>query len=196
MFTGIVTAVGNVMSVEGRDERTLRMEAPWDCNAIPIGASVAHAGVCLSVTRTSQDGYEVEASAQTLAMTTIGEWREGCRVNLERSLRVGDELGGHFVFGHVDGIASVVGIEESGESHVVRLHAPEGLSRYLAPRGSVSLDGVSLTVNEVDGAEFAVNVIAHTWQVTTFADLREGNSMNMEVDMLARYVERLSGGRG
>ena len=194
MFTGIVTAVGSVLAVTGDHDKTFRIGAPWDCAAIPLGASISHAGVCLSVVSVDADSYEVEASRHTLEMTGIGTWEGGRRVNLERSLCVGDELGGHFVFGHVDGLARVESVQRSGESHAVRLLAPDGLARYLAARGSVALDGVSLTVNEVEGSVFAVNVIAHTWRTTTFEDMREGVLMNMEIDMLARYVERLAGG--
>ena len=138
------------------------------------------------------NSYEVAASAETMRVTTLGGWGEGSAVNLERALCVGDELGGHIVSGHVDGLAEVVSITPEGDSHRVRLRAPNELARFVAPKGSVALDGVSLTVNEVDGREFEINVIDHTWQVTTLGALQVGQGLNMEIDMLARYVARLA----
>ena len=141
---------------------------------------------------TEADSYEVAASAETMRVTTLGAWSEGGQVNLERALCVGDELGGHIVSGHVDGLAEVVSVTPEGDSHRVRLRAPDDLARFIASKGSVALDGVSLTVNAVDRDEFEINVIEHTWQVTTLGMLRAGQRLNMEIDMLARYVARLA----
>ncbi|MEC7050166.1 MAG: riboflavin synthase [Pseudomonadota bacterium] len=192
MFTGIVTAIGTVLSVTDRGDRILRIGADWDCAALDIGASISHSGICLTVLSKEANSYEVAASAETMRVTTLGGWGEGSAVNLERALCVGDELGGHIVSGHVDGLAEVVSITPEGDSHRVRLRAPNELARFVAPKGSVALDGVSLTVNEVDGREFEINVIDHTWQVTTLGALQVGQGLNMEIDMLARYVARLA----
>ncbi len=192
MFTGIVTAIGTIASVTDKGDRILRIGADWDCTSLDIGASIAHAGVCLTVLSTTAHEYEVAASAETMRVTTLGDWREGSRVNLERALKVGDELGGHIVSGHVDGLAEVLSIEPVGDSHGVWLRAPEQLARFVAAKGSVALDGVSLTVNEVRGRDFSINVIDHTWAVTTLGMLQEGQFLNMEIDMLARYVARLA----
>ncbi len=192
MFTGIVTAIGTVLSVTDRGDRILRIGADWDCVALAIGASISHSGICLTVVSKEANSYEVAASAETMRVTTLGGWGEGSAVNLERALCVGDELGGHIVSGHVDGLAEVVSITPEGDSHRVRLRAPNELARFVAPKGSVALDGVSLTVNKVDGREFEINVIDHTWQVTTLGALQVGQGLNMEIDMLARYVARLA----
>ena len=192
MFTGIVTAIGTVLSVTDRGDRILRIGADWDFAALDIGASISHSGICLTVLSKEANSYEVAASAETMRVTTLGGWGEGSAVNLERALCVGDELGGHIVSGHVDGLAEVVSITPEGDSHRVRLRAPNELARFVAPKGSVALDGVSLTVNEVDGREFEINVIDHTWQVTTLGALQVGQGLNMEIDMLARYVARLA----
>ena len=166
MFTGIVTAIGTVLSVTDRGDRILRIGADWDCAALDIGASISHSGICLTVLSKEANSYEVAASAETMRVTTLGGWGEGSAVNLERALCVGDELGGHIVSGHVDGLAEVVSITPEGDSHRVRLRAPNELARFVAPKGSVALDGVSLTVNEVDGREFEINVIDHTFILT------------------------------
>ena len=192
MFTGIVTATGTLMSVTDKGDRILRIGADWDCTTLDIGASVSHSGICLTVLSRDADGYEVAASGETMRVTTLGEWQVGHKVNLERALRVGDELGGHIVSGHVDGMATVLSVTAAGDSHEVWFRAPDGLSRFVAAKGSVSLDGVSLTVNEVRGTDFSINVIEHTWSVTTLGSLREGQQVNMEIDMLARYVARLA----
>ena len=194
MFTGIVTAMGTIVSVTDRGDRILRVATDWDCTTLSIGASVAHSGICLTVLSTTSDDSEVAASAETMRVTTLGDWQPGERVNLERALRVGDELGGHIVSGHVDGLAEIISIEPVGDSHCVWLRAPEGLGRFVAAKGSVALDGVSLTVNEVRGREFSINVIDHTWAVTTLGTVRKGQVVNMEIDMLARYVARLAEG--
>ena len=192
MFTGIVTAIGTVLSVTDKGDRILRIGAAWDCASLDIGASISHSGICLTVLSTEADSYEVAASAETMRVTTLGAWSEGGQVNLERALCVGDELGGHIVSGHVDGLAEVVSVTAEGDSHRVRLRAPDDLARFIAWKGSVTLDGVSLTVNAVDRDEFEINVIEHTWQVTTLGMLRAGQRLNMEIDMLARYVARLA----
>ena len=192
MFTGIVTAVGTIVSITDRGDRILRVGADWDCTALEIGASVAHSGICLTVLSTTAHEYEVAASAETMRVTTLGDWQEGSRVNLERALRLGDELGGHIVSGHVDGLAEVLSVDPVGDSHAVWLRAPADLARFVAAKGSVALDGVSLTVNEVKGRDFSINVIDHTWTVTTLGALRDGQLLNMEIDMLARYVARLA----
>ena len=192
MFTGIVTAIGTVLSVTDKGDRVLRIGAAWDCASLDIGASISHSGICLTVLSTEADSYEVAASAETMRVTTLGAWSEGGQVNLERALCVGDELGGHIVSGHVDGLAEVVSVTPEGDSHRVRLRAPDDLARFIASKGSVALDGVSLTVNAVDRDEFEINVIEHTWQVTTLGMLRTGQRLNMEIDMLARYVARLA----
>lgn len=195
MFTGIVTAFGTVRELSalggGRDMR-LTIGAPWpDAADIPLGASIACSGCCLTAVAVGADWFAVQASAETLARTTLGEWRVGTRVNLERALRVGDELGGHLVSGHVDGVAEAVAAEPENESTRWRFRVPAELARFIAPKGSVAVDGVSLTVNEVEGATFGVNIIPHTAAVTTFGLLTAGSKVNIEIDLLARYVARL-----
>lgn len=192
MFTGIVTATGNILSITDNGDRILRIGVGWDCTSLPVGASVAHSGICLTVLSHEADSYEVAASAETMRVTTLGEWQEGDVINLERALCVGDELGGHIVSGHVDGLATVLSVTPVGDSHEVWIRAPEHLARFVAAKGSVALDGVSLTVNEVRGTDFSINVIGHTWQVTTLGTCAEGRVLNMEIDMLARYVARLA----
>ena len=192
MFTGIVTATGTLESITDKGDRILRFAAGWDCSTLDIGASVAHSGICLTVLSRDRDGYEVAASGETMRVTTLGEWKVGDTVNLERALRVGDELGGHIVSGHVDGMATVLSVTAVGDSHELWFRAPADLARFVAAKGSVTLDGVSLTVNDVKGSEFSINVIEHTWTVTTLGTLTEGQKVNMEIDMLARYVARLA----
>jgi riboflavin synthase len=203
MFTGIITDIGCVRAVERRGDTLFTLTTAFDMATVPIGASIACNGVCLTVVDKGQDNdgggdggggwFAVQASAETLSKTTLGDWREGTPVNLERSLRLGDELGGHLVYGHVDGVASVVAVHPQGESLRLTFEVPAGLERYMASKGSVALDGVSLTVNEVDGQRFGINIIPHTQTATTFGRLRPGDRTNMEVDMLARYVARLVG---
>lgn len=192
MFTGIVTATGTLESITDKGDRILRIGAGWDCSTLDIGASVAHSGICLTVLSRDADGYEVAASGETMRVTTLGDWQVGDTVNLERALRVGDELGGHIVSGHVDGMASVLSVTGIGDSHEVWFRAPDELARFVAAKGSVTLDGVSLTVNAVTGSDFSINVIEHTWAVTTLGALHVGQKVNMEIDMLARYVARLA----
>ena len=198
MFTGIITEVGELVERENREGATrFRIASHYDPETVAIGASIAHDGCCLTVTEkgTLDDGrmwHDVELSEETLAKTTLGEWQPGRAVNLERALKVGDELGGHYVSGHVDGVGEVVATEPAGESLIVRLRLPEELARFVAPKGSIALDGISLTVNTVEGCVFTVNIIPHTRAVTTWRDIAPGRRVNVEVDMLARYVARLN----
>jgi len=191
MFTGIVTEVGRVRSVVDtpRDRRFV-VEGPGSTGGLAIGASVAHSGVCLTVVEIGEDTWTVEVSNETLAATTVDAWRPGTPVNLERAARLGDELGGHVVSGHVDGVGEVVSVTPEAGSHRVVVRAPDPLHRFIAPKGSITLDGVSLTVNAVDGRSFGVNLISHTWGATTLRDLRPGTRVNLEVDGLARYAAR------
>jgi riboflavin synthase len=191
MFTGIITDLGSVREVIGQGDVLFRIGTSYDVKTIEIGASIAHNGVCLTVIERGSDWYAIQASAETLTLTTMGAWKPGQRVNLERALKVGDELGGHIVSGHVDGIATLV--EQRAENQSVRLtfEVPAPLAKFVAAKGSVALDGVSLTVNEVSGTRFGVNIIPHTQAVTSFGTYRPGDRVNLEIDMLARYVARL-----
>ena len=191
MFTGIITDVGRIRSVRetNRDLR-IEVETAYDLASIPMGASIAHAGCCLTVVDKGEGWFAVEVSGESLDKTTLGRWREGTQVNLERPARAGDELGGHFVSGHVDGVGEVVSIEPEGGSHRVRIRAPRPLHRFIAPKGSITVEGVSLTVNEVEDDVFGVNVIPHTWEVTTLGQLKHRDPVNLEIDMLARYLAR------
>ncbi|MBX3515323.1 MAG: riboflavin synthase [Rhodospirillales bacterium] len=191
MFTGIVSDIGTVRALERPGDLRLTIATAYDPASIALGASIACSGVCLTVIAVAAETFTVSASAETLACTTLGDWRVGQRVNLERALRVGDELGGHFVFGHVDAVATVHSVAPEGESRRIVFEAPAALARYFAPKGSVALDGVSLTINEVEGARFGVNLIPHTLTATTFGEARPGDRVNLEIDMLARYVARL-----
>lgn len=191
MFTGIVTDIGTLAAVERRGDLHARIACGYDMGGVARGASIACDGVCLTVADKGTDWFAVTVSAETLSKTNLGLWAEGRRVNLERALRVGDELGGHIVSGHVDGLAEVLSLADEGESTRVRLRAPEPLARFIAPKGSVALNGTSLTVNEVAGAQFGVNLIPHTKTVTTWGDIRAGDAVNLEIDTLARYVARL-----
>tara|TARA_R110002020_G_scaffold28535_4_gene90839 strand:+ start:720 stop:1328 length:609 start_codon:yes stop_codon:yes gene_type:complete len=198
MFTGIVTDVGTVAATTQMDEGVrLRIATSYDPKTIDIGASIAHSGVCLTVTALSDETsntrwFEVEAWEEALRLTTIGGWREGTRVNLERALKIGDELGGHIVSGHVDGRAEILSVEPEGEAVRIRLRAPQALARFVAPKGSIALDGTSLTVNAVDGADFDILLIRHTLAVTTWGDRKPGDFVNFEVDTMARYAARLA----
>jgi riboflavin synthase len=191
MFTGIVTDVGRVRAIEKRGDTRLTIETGYDTGGIEIGASIACSGPCLTVVDKGPGWFAVEASAETLSRTTIGAWGVGSRVNLERAVRVGDELGGHIVTGHVDGIGQVLDTTPEGDSLRVLFEAPAGLSKYVAEKGSIAVEGVSLTVNTVDGPRFAVNLISHTRGCTTLGDLRPGSRVNLEVDVIARYVARM-----
>ncbi|HLZ76958.1 riboflavin synthase [Phenylobacterium sp.] len=191
MFTGIVTDVGRVRSVrETNRDRRFEIETAFDLATIDIGASISHAGCCLTVVEKGPDWFAVEVSGETLSLTTLDGWREGRRINLERAARVGDELGGHIVSGHVDGIGEVLSVASEGGSHRVRIRAPRPLHRFIAPKGSITVEGVSLTVNEVEDDVFGVNLIPHTWDVTTLGELKAGSRVNLEIDMLARYLAR------
>ena len=192
MFTGIVTDQGVLKDVEQRGDLRARIRTGYDTSGIDIGASIACDGVCLTVVETGPDWFDVEISAETVSKTNLSLWAPGRRVNLERSLRVGDELGGHIVSGHVDGVAELVGMTDEGDSTRLVLRAPEDLARFIAPKGSVALNGVSLTVNEVAGRDFGINIIPHTKQVTTWGRAVEGDPVNLEIDTLARYVARLA----
>ena len=191
MFTGIVTDVGRVKSVRDTNrDRRFEIETGFDTATIDIGASVSHAGCCLTVVDKGPGWFAVEVSGETLAMSTLDEWAEGRPVNLERAARVGDELGGHIVSGHVDGVGEVLSVESEGGSHRVQIRVPRPLHRYIAPKGSITVEGVSLTVNEVEDDVFGVNLIPHTWDVTTLGELKPGSRVNLEIDMLARYLAR------
>lgn len=198
MFTGIITDIGTVRALRQKGDLTARIGTHYDIAGIDIGASIACDGVCLTVTATGTDSdggwFDVDISAETVSKTGIGGngWHVGRQVNLERALRLGDELGGHIVSGHVDGVAEVVALRDEGDSTRVTLRAPDDLARFIAPKGSVALNGTSLTVNEVDGAEFGINFIPHTKEVTTWGDVSVGDRVNLEVDTLARYVARLN----
>ncbi len=197
MFTGIVTDVGAVAAVTPLAEGVrLRIDTVYDPAGIAIGASIACAGVCLTVTGLPEPGsnrrwFEVEAWEEALRLTTASGWAAGTRINLERALKIGDELGGHIVSGHVDGLATIVGRRDEGAAVRFVIEAPRDLAKFIAPKGSVALNGTSLTVNEVSGAEFGVNLIPHTQEVTTWGEVAVGDKVNLEVDTMARYVARL-----
>ena len=196
MFTGIVTATGAVRALapigDGRDMRIV-IEAPWsDTASIAPGASIACAGCCLTAVMVGPDWFAADVSGETLACTTLGGWAPGARMNLERSLRVGDELGGHIVSGHVDGLGTVQSVVAENGSWRVHIAVPRTLSRFIAAKGSVAVDGVSLTVNAVEGDVFGINIIPHTWDHTTLGTLTPGAAVHIEIDMLARYVARLA----
>ncbi|MDF1727964.1 MAG: riboflavin synthase [Sulfitobacter sp.] len=192
MFTGIITDVGRVTALRKEGDLRARIATAYDTSRIDMGASIASDGVCLTVVALGPDWYEVQISAETVDKTNLSDWTEGRRVNLERALKVGDELGGHIVSGHVDGVAEVVGLTDEGDSTRVTLRAPKALARFIAPKGSVALNGTSLTVNEVDGCDFGINFIPHTKEVTTWGDVEMGDRVNLEIDTLARYVARLA----
>ena len=194
MFTGIVTDVGKVRHIEKRGDTHIVIATNYDVADVEIGASISCSGVCMTVVDkggASDRWFAVTASAETLSKTNMGQWKTGDRVNLERPMRVGDELGGHIVTGHIDGVAEILRIEPEGESTRMTFQAPAALSRFIASKGSVALDGVSLTVNEVEGSRFGVNIIPHTTKVTTFGKAKPGSKVNLEIDPLARYVVRL-----
>lgn len=197
MFTGIITDIGHVIDVRKAGDMTARIATGYDLETIAIGASIACDGVCLTVTALGTEPapwFSVDISAETISKTNMGAngWAEGKRLNLERALKVGDELGGHIVSGHVDGVAEVTLVADEGDSTRVRFRAPEALARFIAPKGSVALNGTSLTVNEVEGATFGINFIPHTKTATTWGDVAVGDRVNLEIDTLARYVARLA----
>ena len=200
MFTGITTDIGTVRSVEQRGDLRLVVGTSYDLDTVDLGASIACSGTCLTVVDKGDDWFAVDVSSETLSKTAPGLWAEGARLNLERALRMGDELGGHIVTGHVDAVATVAGVREAGGSLDVTIEAPRGLGAAIAPKGSISLDGVSLTVNDVRDAEdgsthFSVNIIPHTAQITTFGDIATGRQLNVEIDVLARYIHRMTTAR-
>jgi len=195
MFTGIITALGTLREVQpigqGHDMRLVMGVAPEFLAGAQLGCSIACSGICLTAVQLNADSFAVDASAETLARTTMGRWRAGGRVNLERSLKMGDELGGHLVSGHVDGVGEVLSAIEENASVRWRFRVPGGIAKYIAVKGSVAIDGVSLTVNEVDADSFGVNIIPHTASFTSFGTLQPGDAVNIEIDTLARYVARL-----
>lgn len=199
MFTGIITDVGTVRSAEQRGDLRLVIECGYDMAGVDLGASIACSGACLTVVDKDAGWFAVDLSAETVSKTAPGLWQEGARLNLERALRLGDELGGHLVTGHIDGLAEVIGLCPEGDSLRVGLAVPAALGPMLAPKGSVTLDGVSLTVNDVsdegDRTHFSVNIIPHTAQQTTFSNLAAGRKLNIEIDVLARYLQRMVGAR-
>lgn len=195
MFTGIITDVGHIAELEQRGDLRARIATAYDPDGIDLGASIACNGVCLTVIEKgmSETGwFDVEISAESVSKTNIGDWQEGARINLERALRLGDELGGHIVSGHVDGVATVISMEDDGDSTRVTFEAPLELSKFIAQKGSVALNGTSLTVNDVEGAQFWVNFIPHTKVATNWGDTKDGDRINLEIDTLARYVARLN----
>jgi riboflavin synthase len=195
MFTGIITDIGTVTMLEPRGDLRVTLACSYDTQAIAIGASIACAGVCLTVVETGAGWFAADISAETVRCTTAGDWRVGSHINLERALKVGDELGGHIVSGHVDGVGTIISIAEAGDSRTFTLAAPPDLAPYIAPKGSVTLNGVSLTVNTVtdtpDGAQLTVNIIPHTAQCTNFGTAAVGDPVNIEIDVLARYLSRM-----
>ena len=194
MFTGIVTDQGQILELEQRGDLRARIGTGYDTSRIDIGASIACEGVCLTVValgQTPRNWFDVEISAETVSKTNLSGWTVGKRLNLERALKVGDELGGHIVSGHVDGVAEVVAVRPEGDSVRVTFRAPEALAKFIAPKGSVALNGTSLTVNEVSGCDFGINFIPHTQAVTTWGEVAVGDKVNLEIDTLARYVARL-----
>lgn len=192
MFTGIVTDLGAVRSVEKRGDSRFLVATGYDMEGVAIGASIACSGACLTVVDKGPDWFATDVSAETLARTTLGDWGPGTRVNLERPLRAGDELGGHIVLGHVDGVGEIAGREPVGDSVRLEIAAPDSLARFIAEKGSIAVDGIALTVNRVAGARFEVNVIPHTLACTTLGAAALGARVNLEVDVLARYVARLN----
>lgn len=192
MFTGIITDIGEIIELEQRGDLRARIKTAYDTDGIDLGASIASDGVCLTVISLGDDWYDVEISAETVSKTNLDTWSVGKKVNLERALKVGDELGGHIVSGHVDGIAEIIKMEDEGDSTRISFRAPQDLAKFIAEKGSVTLNGTSLTVNEVEGNEFGINVIPHTQQVTTWGTAKVGDMVNLEIDTMARYVARLA----
>ncbi|CUH62555.1 Riboflavin synthase [Thalassovita autumnalis] len=191
MFTGIVTDLGEIIELEQRGDLRARIKTSYDLSTVDMGASIASDGVCLTVVAKGDDWYDVEISGETVSKTNLGDWAVGRKVNLERALKVGDELGGHIVSGHVDGVAQLIEMHEEGDSTRMVFEAPEELAKFIAPKGSVTLNGTSLTVNEVAGCTFGINVIPHTKEVTIWGQAKVGDRINLEIDTLARYVARL-----
>ncbi len=191
MFTGIVTDIGTIQKTEDRGDLRARISCSYDMSGVDLGASIASDGVCLTVVAKGDDWYDVDISAETVSKTTLNSWKAGKRVNLERALKLGDELGGHIVSGHVDGLATITKMHDDGDSTRVTLAAPDNLAKFIAQKGSVTLNGASLTVNDVNGAEFDINFIPHTKTHTTWGAAKVGDKVNLEIDTMARYVARL-----
>jgi riboflavin synthase len=196
MFTGIITDIGEIRAIERRGDVRLQIATHYDTGNIDMGASIACHGVCLTAVDKGADWFAVDVSSETLKCSCLGDWQVGTPVNLERSLRVGDELGGHIVSGHVDGVATIVDLRPEGDSVRIEFELPEALALFVAPKGSVALNGASLTVNGVEGNRFGINIIPHTQERTTFGTAAVGERVNMEIDVLARYVARLREGQG
>ena len=191
MFTGIITSMGTVAMLDKSPNGVrLTMKVGFDLSDVALGASISHAGCCLTVVAIREDGYDLDVSNETLSVTNLNQWRVGSQVNLERALKIGDELGGHIVSGHVDGLAELLSVTKDGDSYRLKFRAPTPLHRFIAPKGSVALDGISLTINEVEGDTFGVNIIPHTWHYTTLSQTAVGGVVNLEVDRLARYAAR------
>ena len=191
MFTGIITDIGQVRAIKDTNrDRRFEITTAYDLATIDIGASIAHSGCCLTVVEKGDDWFAVEVSAESLSLTTLSQWSVGGRINLERATKVGDELGGHIVSGHVDGLGEVLSVRLEGGSHRLEIRAPKPLHRYIAQKGSIAMEGVSLTVNAVHDDVFGVNIIPHTWDVTTLGQIVAGSRVNLEIDMLARYAAR------
>ena len=199
MFTGIVTDIGTVIASENRGDRRVTVQCTYDLGGVAIGASIACSGACMTVVDKGAGWFACDVSGESVSKTAVKMWEVGARLNLERALKVGDELGGHIVTGHIDGVGTVIGVREEGGSHRVGIRVPAAIAPFIAPKGSITVDGVSLTVNEVrdapdagsDGTHFAVNIIPHTWGVTTLGELAQGREVNLEIDVLARYLKRM-----
>ncbi len=195
MFTGIITHSGTIAAREDKEKSCrMRVSTDMELSDVAIGASIACSGVCLTVVEKGDGGFMVDVSHETMACSTAGSWREGTHINLERSLKMGDELGGHLVYGHVDGMASIAAITAAEDHWMLEVEVPEVLTKFMAVKGSITLDGVSLTVNDVQDGVISLNIIPHTWQVTTLSSRSVGDRVNVEVDMLARYVHRVVSG--
>ena len=194
MFSGLITAIGQVREIIRADnsaQLVIEVSQGWEsCSNIPIGSSIACSGICLTVIEVEKNSFKVDASAETLSVTTLGTWQEGSAVNLERSLALGDELGGHLVMGHVDEIGEVIAITPEEKSHCLKIKISPELARLVAPKGSIAIDGVSLTINEATKTDFEVMIIPHTWKNTTLGTLKVGSKINLEADIVARYVAR------
>lgn len=192
MFTGIITDIGEVVSIESADvDKTFGIKTSFDLSKIDIGASIACSGCCLTVVSKAENVFYVDVSAETLSKTNLGQWERGSKINLETSLRMGDELGGHIVSGHVDGLAKLETIMPDGDSYRLVITVPDEFKKFVAPKGSIAIEGISLTVNEVNDASFGINIIPHTWDNTTLSQKVPGSMLNFEIDMLARYVARM-----
>ncbi len=191
MFTGIITDIGLIRAISGSETVRVEVSTAYDTAGVALGASIAHDGICLTVVETGKDWYAVELSSTTLSVTTASNWKTGTKINLERALKLGDELGGHLVSGHVDGVVTVVSRTDEAESSHFRIAYPAEFAAFIAPKGSVVLNGTSLTVTDVDDTSFGLTLIPHTLSVTTWGNTRVGDKLNLEVDMMARYLQRI-----